>query len=600
MFSEILLDSTKQQSLLTHTCGQELLSIFLSENLNTHFQPIVDLKQRTVFAFEALTRGPENSKLYSPLNLFYSAEKNDCLLEMDLLARKTAIKNFANMASVHNYKAKLFINVSAQSMLSMHHKSGETLNQLSQNQMDLNQVVIEITELHPIDDIEPFLNAVNHYRSMGFEVALDDLGAGYNGLKLWSEVKPDYVKIDKHFICGIDVHADKYRFMETIHNLARASGAKIIAEGVETESELKVLEKIGIDYAQGFLLKHPSPLPSLKLEYEWQTKRAEKFSQKESIGCICTPHPSIASNSTVKEVSEFLLENPDIEFLPVLSNKQPAGIIWRNTLMNLLASPFGRDLHLKKPITHFIDDKALAYDASTALVTVSRDITSHGDFNRSALLITQNGKYLGIGTFMNLLEKITDLKVESAKYANPLSGLPGNVPIQTRLQDLIDQKISFNVIYVDVDNFKPYNDYYSFEQGDQVITTIASVLQSATIGKDCFIGHIGGDDFVILTEENYQPICERTLNEFSLVIDDFYHQEDQLRGGITAFDREGKKKVYPMMSLSLGVLKVAPGVFEHRQKLSSIATKAKKGAKAMGGNQFYVIDSADFKENQTF
>lgn len=174
------------------------------------------------------------------------------------------------------------------------------------------------------------------------------------------------------------------------------------------------------------------------------------------------------------------------------------------------------------------------------------------------------------------------------------------MPIQTRLQDLIDQKISFNVIYVDVDNFKPYNDYYSFEQGDQVITTIASVLQSATIGKDCFIGHIGGDDFVILTEENYQPICERTLNEFSLVIDDFYHQEDQLRGGITAFDREGKKKVYPMMSLSLGVLKVAPGVFEHRQKLSSIATKAKKGAKAMGGNQFYVIDSADFKENQTF
>lgn len=599
MFSQAILDSIKQQSLLAHACGQELLSIFLAENLETHFQPIVDLKKRSVFAFEALTRGPENSKLHAPLNLFYAAEKTGCLMEMDLLARKKAIGKFANLESLHNFDAKLFLNVSAQSLLNEDYKSGKTLQQLSQNQMELNQIVIEITESHPIDEIEPFLKAINHYRAMGFEVALDDLGAGYNGLKLWSEVKPDYVKIDKHFVANIDTQADKYRFMETIYNLAQASGAKVIAEGVETESELRILEKIGIDYVQGYLLKRPCPLPSLKLDYEWCNRGIESTSGKETVACICSQHPHVQIASSVKEVSEFLLENPNIEFLPVLDQQRPAGMIWRNHLMNSLASPFGRDLHLKKPITQFIDTKVLIYEDTTLLVNVSRDITLQGDFNHSAFIITKEGSFQGIGTFMHLLEKITDLKVESAKYANPLSGLPGNVPIQIQLQERIDKKIAFNVIYVDVDHFKPYNDYYSFEQGDQVITTIAKVLQSATIGKECFIGHIGGDDFVVMTEENYEPICQKILNEFSLVIDGFYLEEDQKNGGVHALNRDGEACFYPMMSLSLGVLKVAPEVFEHRQKLSSVATKAKKGAKSLGGNQYFVIDAQQHLLNET-
>lgn len=596
MFSQELSNSKKLQLLQT-SAGQELCAIFATENLSTLFQPIVELKSQSTFAFEALTRGPESSKFYSPLNLFYTADKNECLLEMDVLARKTAIKNFANTRSIHNNCAKLFINVSAQSLMSAAHQSGQTLNFLTENDMNLNQIVIEITESHPIDDIQPFLKAINHYRSLGFQVALDDLGAGYNGLKLWSELKPDYVKIDKHFVHDVDINADKYRFLETINTLAKGSNAKVIAEGVETENELKALQKIGIDYVQGFLFKRPSPLPSLKLDYEWPQTTENRFSQNESIGSISKPHPVLDVNARVKDASEFFLKNANVNFLPVLDNQIPAGIVWRDELLSLLASQYGRDLHLKKPVSHFMNRPPKVFDFSESLVNVSREITSHESSFNSAFLITRQGKFVGVATLVQLLETITDLKVQSAKYANPLSGLPGNVPIQTTLQDNLDQQLRFNVIYVDVDNFKPYNDFYSFEQGDQVITTIASVLKSATLGSDSFIGHIGGDDFVILTPDDYQPICERILEEFSILIDDFYHEEDKLKGGISAIGRDGEQKFFPMMSLSLGVLCVEPGLFSHRQKLSSLATKAKKGAKAMGGNQFYVIDSADFKED---
>ncbi len=598
MFTQELSNSKKLELLQTDA-GQELFAIFATENLSTVFQPIVDLKNQSAYAFEALTRGPESSKLYSPLNLFYTAEKSGCLLEMDVLARKAAIRNFANTRSVHHDNAKLFLNVSAQSLMSDSHQSGQTLNFLIENDMNLSQIVIEITESHPIDDIEPFLKSINYYRSLGFEVALDDLGAGYNGLKLWSELKPDYVKIDKHFIHDVDINADKYRFLETINTLAKGSNAKVIAEGVETENELKALQKIGIDYVQGFLFKRPSPLPSLKLDYEWPQKAENQFSQKESIGSISQPHPTIDVNALVKDASEFFLKNPKVNFLPVLDNQIPAGIVWRDELLSLLASQYGRDLHFKKSISKFMTYPPKVFDFNETLVNVSREITANESGHNSAFLITRQGRYTGVATLVQLLETITDLKVQSAKYANPLSGLPGNVPIQTTLQDYLEQNLRFNVIYVDVDNFKPYNDYYSFEQGDQVITMIASVLKSATLGVDKFIGHIGGDDFVVLTPDDYQPICERILEEFSILIDDFYHEEDKQKGGIAAIGRDGEQKFFPMMSLSLGVVCVEPGIFSHRQKLSSLATKAKKGAKAMGGNQFFVIDSAELKGSST-
>lgn len=571
--------------------GQELYAIFANEGLTTHFQPIVDLKTQSTFAFEALTRGPENSKYNAPLNLFYSAEKAGCLLEMDMLARKIAIQNFVNTSAIHNNQAKLFINVSPSSLLSLEHTPGATLQFLTDHGLALHQIVIEITESHPIDDIEPFLHAVNHYREMGFEVALDDLGAGYNGLKLWSELKPEYVKIDKHFINGIDINADKFRFMESIQALASRSGSQVIAEGVETQKELQALQKIGVDMAQGFLLKRPSPIPSLNLDHQWPQEQTQSFSQKETIGVICSPHPTIDIQAKVKQASEFFLQHSSIEFLPVVDENTPVGIIWRNELLSLLASQYGRDLHLKKTVVHFMDKHPKMFEADDLLVKVSREITRHQEMHSSAFIINRQGKYLGTATLMQLLETITDLKVESAKYSNPLSGLPGNVPIQTTLQDYLEKKVSFQVIYVDVDNFKPYNDFYSFEQGDQVITMIAQVLKSVITENQDFVGHIGGDDFVVITQNDFQPICEKILHEFSLLIGNFYHEEDRAHGGIFAQGRDGETKFYPQMTLSLGVLTVEPGLFSHRQKLSSLATKAKKGAKALGGNQYFVIQA---------
>lgn len=596
MLNRVELPAAASQNLQKTQLGRELLNIFEDNNIRSYFQPIVGLKTRSIFAFEALCRGPENSPLYSPANLFSVATEHHCLLEMDLMARHKAIQTFSDEVETHQNMAKLFLNISVSSLVNPSHQSGLTLDCLKEAGLNLGQVVIEITELQPVEDNRLFLNAIQHYRKMGFKVAIDDLGSGYNGLKLWSEVKPDFVKIDKHFISNIDKQADKYRFMETIVTLANSLGTKIIAEGVETEAELQILEKLGVDFVQGFLLKKPSPSTALVLDYQWQECMKDIASPKETVKLLCREVETMSPNTTVHAMTEELLHRTDIEFVPIVENGMVFGIVWRRELMDLLASKFGRDLHLRKNIAKVMDKNPLVFDVNTPLVDVSRSITENGSHERGAFILTENGRYRGYGSFMELLRIMTDLKIRSAQYANPLSGLPGNVPIQNTIQEYLDTRSEFTVIYVDVDNFKPYNDYYSFEQGDQVISEVARVLQEAVGNQEGFIGHVGGDDFVVVTpEKEYDELCQKILVGFQKATESFYTQEDREKGGILAHDRNNQEVFFPMMTLSLGVLLVYPDVFDHTQKLSSFATRAKKGAKSAGGNTYYVVDSTEME-----
>ncbi len=588
----VILPDEKCSGLQHSPLGRELKDIFDHQRIQTHFQPIVGLKTRSVLAFEALTRGPDNSPLYSPSHLFQLASDHGCLLEMDLMARRVSIKNFMKSAALHQNQVKLFLNVSVSSLMNVDHRSGLTLDCLNYYGLNIHQVVIEITELQPVEDSGLFLNAIQHYRKMGFKVAIDDLGSGYNGLKLWSEVKPDFVKIDKHFIADIDKKADKYRFMETILTLAKSMGTKIIAEGVETEAELQVLEKLGVDFVQGYLLKRPSPSTALTLDYKWNEAVRDVTNPKETVKLLCREAFTMPLGTTIEQMTDELLQRPGVDYVPIVEKGQVHGMVWRRELTELLASKFGRDLHGRKNIAKLMDRSPLVFDINTPLVEASREITENGSYDKGTFVLTEQGRFKGCGSFMELLRVITDLKIRSAQYANPLSGLPGNVPIQTMIQQYLDRQSPFVVIYVDVDNFKPYNDYYSFEEGDQVISAVARVLKESVGVQEAFIGHVGGDDFVVVMPEmQYEMVCQRILKGFQSASLNFYTQDDRLRGGIYAENRAGEKVFFPMMSLSLGVLLVYPGVFDHTQKLSSYATRAKKGAKSQGGNTYYVVDS---------
>ncbi|HEY9018945.1 bifunctional diguanylate cyclase/phosphodiesterase [Thiomicrospira sp.] len=585
---------TMLDNLSSKQLGLELSSIFRNRNLTALFQPIIDLKTRQIYGHEALIRGPVNSSLHSPLDLFQAAEKSGCLFEMDWLARSTAIASFQQQQS----QDLLFINITVNSIMARGHRQGMTLDCLHELGVPVDKVVIEITELQPVEDFNLFIESINHYRKMGFKVALDDLGGGYNGLRLWSELRPDFVKIDKHFVLGIAQSKDKRHFIESIKTLAEGLNTKLVAEGIETEEDLRVIEDIGIDYVQGFLFRRPEAQLKSQLCYEWANTRLNPtlHDYSNELAAILIQTESVEPLSPVHWVSQLLHKNNHLDFIPVVENKTVLGMVWRRELMDLLAQRYGHDLHHRKPISKLMDRQPIVVDIHTPVETLSRLITDHKNSHRGdAFIITKNNQYAGCGRFLDLLRLITDLKIRNAQYANPLSGLPGNVPIQKHLQNLIHQKRGFCVFYIDIDHFKAYNDYYSYEQGDDVIRMVSHLVQNTAQRADDFIGHIGGDDFILIRTktDSFADTCDSLLDQFNTQVKSLYKEEDIRNGGIQSQNRAGQIQRFPLMSLSIGVLVVPPGLIEHQQKLASLATKAKKQAKHSGGNTWALLNALD-------
>ena len=161
---------------------QALLNILNRGAISSLFQPIVSSLEQRVIGYEALSRGPSNSPLHSPLTLFAAARYHGMLTELEMLCRSHAIDRFCAL----RLPGKLFLNVSPESLLEQQHYSGGTLAMLEAKGLTPDRVVIELTEQAPIEDLNLLQTALHHYRDMGFSIALDDLGAGYSSLRLWT------------------------------------------------------------------------------------------------------------------------------------------------------------------------------------------------------------------------------------------------------------------------------------------------------------------------------------------------------------------------------------------------------------------------------
>src|SRR5206468_6399901 len=134
--------------------------------------------------------------------------------------------------------------------------------------VDPGRIVIELTEDYPTIDFRLVHEALMLYRAMGFRIAIDDLGEGFASLRLWSELKPEFVKADKHFVSGIAGDPVKMQFLRAIQHIAESSGSLVIAEGIEDAADFRVVKDIGIACAQGYFLGRPSEEPSHELSPE--------------------------------------------------------------------------------------------------------------------------------------------------------------------------------------------------------------------------------------------------------------------------------------------------------------------------------------------
>jgi len=201
-----------------------------------------------------LTRGPEGTEYESPYMLFDIADESDLLFELDRLCRRHALSAAASL----NQDYKLFVNLMPTTLRDPEFQGERMLEFLAANNLSPSRIVLEITERLAIENYDLFLEAMRSLTDMGFDIAIDDMGAGYSGLEKIIHLNPRYLKFDLMMVRDIDTSFVKREMLKAIHSLAGNVGADVIAEGIERVEELDTLLELGIPYGQGFLFARPS------------------------------------------------------------------------------------------------------------------------------------------------------------------------------------------------------------------------------------------------------------------------------------------------------------------------------------------------------
>ncbi|MDS1029777.1 GGDEF domain-containing protein [Bacillota bacterium LX-D] len=574
----------------------DLIKIIQDESIEIVFQPIINLLNGEVTGYEALSRGPKGTDLEKPEMLFATARKYNLLFEIEFLCRRKALEK----ACQFGIKELLFLNVDPNVVKDPRFKSGFTKEMLEINNLKPSQLIFEITEKTIVEDFVTFTNTLDNYARQGYKIAIDDMGSGYSNLRMIAETHPHFIKIDLELVRNIDKDPLRKSLLKCISDFSMDTSIKLIAEGIETVDELNTLMDIGITLGQGFYLHKPSQVPA-KLTADMKNlicrqqaikgKHAMMSSLNIPVWEIMRFDICITESMPNYKVNEVFQNNANLQGITVVDGAVPVGLIMRNKFYQRFASQYGAAIYMKRPVSLVMDRHPLIVDCNASINSVSRlALTRREDNLYDYVIVTKNDNYAGIVTINRLLEKITEIELNIARNANPLTGLPGNLCIEKELEQVLNQQDQCYILYFDLDNFKAYNDVYGFENGDKIIQlTSRTILENMKrfSFKQSFLGHIGGDDFIAIIyglNVSINTLCQAIIDSFDLKVRHYYKDEDQKRGYILAKNRKGKEEKYPITTISIGVLNYQGNNFKSIIEIGEAASRLKKECKARLGS----------------
>jgi len=575
----------------------QIIDLIDNEQLTVWFQPIFCLNGlKHVYGFEALTRLKQDAGFANIHDLFQVARVNGILTNLDITCLSNAVREAASKG-IKDRESYVFINITPETLCDSSYCITITSEIVGSAGLDRNRVVFEITEEGMVSNFERFKKIIAVYKEAGYKVAIDDFGAGYGGLKMLSIIEPDFVKIDRHFISNIDKAIINYNLVDSITIACHRMGIKLVAEGIEREEELNIVASMGIDLCQGFYLCRPQPSLDCNIEVLKEYKKRSEDSitlrsqgaEIKFIGDIVKQVPTLDPQVPVKDVINSLLDISDLNCMPVVSNDRIMGVIYRSRFIeNQVVGKCGYGMHLNyhKKVSQVMERTFLVVEANESLEAVSEKVQKRNAAQLyDELIVTKHGKYHGIVPINILLDAITQKSIALAKNANPLTGLPGNEAIQREIEKRIIQNIHFDVAYFDLNNFKPFNDYYGFERGDFVILTLSEIIkqEAESTQKDgTFVGHIGGDDFIMIIHPTISiQTCSNIIARFEQKLVDFHSKEDYVRGYYTSKNRKGEIETFNLLSVAIGIVSTEVYKVNSFAELASIASEVKKAAKTL-------------------
>ncbi|HZW07590.1 MAG TPA: GGDEF domain-containing protein, partial [Phycisphaerales bacterium] len=366
------------------------------------------------------------------------------------------------------------------------------------------RVVLEITERAGGDNLERVAQQVQKLKQLGFQIAIDDVGAGTSGLTRIMMLRPHWIKIDRELVSGIDGNRYKLNLIRFMVHFARLSGVNVIAEGIERQEELAALISLGVRYVQGFLIARPSaayqtidPKLAAWTRARWQESEQSRGDdpRRSTLASLCQPVESAQMTTPLGDLALSMLRQPESLGIAVLDGTRLVGWCGRDHMLNAARSA---DPRMQ---IGFISSADLGTLPPTATIGEGLELVSsrQDQYLADPLIVAEHDEIVGIVTMRRLLAATVGETRLWGGSAAGLTGLPGKIATEKRAKALIGSRTAgIDAAFIDIRGFSRYNASYGYDMGDRLIQDLASLLRSHLVAGDdaAFIAHLGDDRFI--------------------------------------------------------------------------------------------------------
>lgn len=477
----------------------------LDAGIEVAYQPIVQLASGSVIAYEALAR-PRHDDAPGPQAYF--AELDRCGLR--LAGEWSALKDAVEGAHARSPRTKLFVNASPSTLVDSDFDVRELVAFAGQHALGPEDLVVEVTEAEAIGDLEALAHRVQEMHRLGVGLAVDDAGAGHSSFRVITRLRPSFIKLDRDLVTHVDRDGARHAFIGAMVRFSRQIGSRLIAEGIETDSELISLAELGVDAGQGFFLARPAigelvyPSPDARRMIAVAAQRLRLGAAKVTVGQLARQAAEIDAFASTTDAYRRFQSDPT---LGVLALTEPGGTwprvvgqLTRRALEGLLAAPDAWTRLSGNTVGQLADRQPLTVLADLDVVEVAGIISArHPQAAGDDLVVTgPRGELVGVVAVRDVLRTLAQVRHQGDLDVHPLSGLLGRAWMEGELPRRLATGEPTTMVFVDVDGFSLVNDLGGFSAGDDVIRALGRCIGGvAAAVEGAAVAHVGADDFIL-------------------------------------------------------------------------------------------------------